>query len=340
MSQANNTLLIDANSIGYACQQATKLTCGGMETQAAYGMIKTVRELRMQYPTFTPMILWDGRAEWRFKLHPEYKSNRKDTPEKVAMKASYAKQKPYIESLLRHLGVRQLTAFGQEADDLAGYFVGKLSAVPGSKIGLITGDGDWKQLVRQNVWWKDPRDDARFIDHKNFYAKTGCLTPFSYLETKILTGDTSDCISGVGGIGEKGAPEFIAEFGSVRNFWRLCESGAFIPKLKAHKNLLGTCEFDQDEWMAQFMAPADEVDAKTLEKLQKKHKEAWPGQGRTIYKRNFQLMQLLRVPAPSKSDIKLDVGKFDKEAFASVCEELAFVSILRNLDEFTNHFTK
>lgn len=341
-----NTLLIDANSIGYASQQATKLNCGSMETQAAFGFIKTMRELRMQFPHYTPMVLWDGRAEWRFKLHPEYKSNRKDTPEKVQMKESYAKQKPFIELLLRHLGVRQLTAFKQEADDLGGYFVRKLSAVPGSKIGLITGDGDWKQLVRGPsptsgaVWWKDPRDDSRFIDHKNFYAKTGCLSPFAYLETKILTGDSSDCISGVGGIGETGAPEFIAEFGSVREFWRRCESGEFVPRLKAHKRLLGTCEFDQEQWVGQYPANDGSVDEKTYAKALKKHTDGWPGQGRSIYKRNFQLMQLLKVPPPAKTDIKLDVGKFDKEAFANVCEELAFVSILRNLDEFTAHFNK
>lgn len=340
-----DTLLIDANSIGYASQQATKLTCGGMETQAAFGFIKTMRELRMQFPSYTPMVLWDGRAEWRFKLHPEYKSNRRDTPEKVAMKESYAKQKPFIEQLLRHLGVRQLTAYKMEADDLAGYFVRQLSAKPGSRIGLITGDGDWMQLVRNatqttgSVWWKDPRDDSRYVDHKNFYAKTGCKSPFSYLETKILTGDTSDCISGVGGIGDKGAPEFIAEFGSVREFWRRCESGEFEPRLKAHKRLLGSCDLDLEGWMTQFEIPTG-TDEKTADKLRKKHADAWPGQGRSIYKRNFQLMQLLKVAPPAKTDIKLDLGKFDKEAFANVCEELAFVSILRNLDEFTAHFSK
>lgn len=297
----NKVLIVDGNAIGYAAQSATKLTCGGMETQAAYGCIKTLRELRQAYPAYSILWLWDGRAEWRFKLHPEYKSNRKDSPEKIAMKESYAKQKPYIEAMLRHLGVRQMIAFSAEADDMAGYFVGKLSTDPAAKIGLITGDRDWLQLVRKNVWWKDPRDDAKFIDHTNFYAKSGCKTPFAFLETKILMGDTSDCISGVGGIGEKGAPEFIAEFGSVRKFWQLCDSGEFKPRLKKHIGLASP-------------------------------------EGRVIYKRNFQLMQLLKVEAPPKSDLKVDAGKFDKEAFANVCEDLAFVSILKNLDEFTQRF--
>lgn len=333
------TLLIDANSIGYAAQQATKLSTGGMETQAAYGFVKGMRELKVQFRDFSPLVLWDGRAEWRFKLHPEYKSNRRDSPEKLAMKESYAKQKPYIERMLSALGITQMTAFTHEADDLAGYLVRKLSAVPGSKTGCITGDQDWLQFVRGGgeggeVFWHDHRDDARYVDHKNFYDKTGCRSPFAFLETKILKGDTSDCISGVGGIGEQGAPEFIAQFGSVRNFWQQCASGAFVPKYKAHRNLVGDCPLDIDQWMANYSG--DPADAKAL----KKHKDAWPGQGRLIYKRNFQLMQLLRVEPPAKKDMKIDAGKFDLEAFAACCEELAFVSILRNLTEFTKPFQR
>src|SRR5437762_9766451 len=164
---ATYTLLVDGNSLGYASQQATKLTCGGMETQAAFGIIKTLRTALMETPDYNPFVLWDGRAEWRFKLHPEYKNKRSDTPEKVAMKESYAKQKPFIERLLSTLGVRQMTAYKMEADDLAGYFVHKLSADPSNMVGLLSGDGDWVQLVRRNVWWKDPRDDAKFINANN-----------------------------------------------------------------------------------------------------------------------------------------------------------------------------
>jgi 5'-3' exonuclease len=298
---AQKVQLIDGNAVGYAAQQATRLSAGGLDTQAAYGMIKTLRELRRESPKHVPMCLWDGRAEWRFKLHPEYKSNRRDTPDKVAMKESYAKQKPYINRLLQHLGVRQVLAVDREADDLAGYFVGKLSQDPANEIELVTGDQDWLQLVRRNVSWKDPRSDAKFVDAKNFYDKTGCKSPFAFLETKILTGDTSDCISGVGGIGEKGAPEFIAEFGSVRNFWRMCDSGEFKPRLKKHINLASK-------------------------------------EGRALYKRNFQLMQLLAVAPPPKEQTQINAGKFDKDAFAAVCEELAFGSILRNLDEFVKPF--
>lgn len=332
------TNLVDANSIGYSAQGSTKLHSGGVETQAAYGFIRSMLGMRKTYPQFTPLVLWDGRAEWRFTLHPEYKSNRDSDPKKVAERDAYAAMRPYIKQMLRHLGVRQMTASTHEADDLAGYFVGKLGADPTHKILLSTGDQDWLQLVRRNVAWNDNRSDGKYIDHKNFYDKTGCLTPFAFLEAKILQGDTSDVIGGVGGIGEKGAPEFIAEFGSVRNFWQLCASGALVPKYKAHKSLWqGISPLTDEQHMAEFVAP-EGLDEKQLAKATKKHRDAWPGQGRLIYKRNFQLMQLLRVDPPRKENITMDVGHFDKDAFAAVCEELSFTSILRNLDEFTNRF--
>lgn len=297
----SKTLLIDANSIGRAAAHATKLTANGMETQAIFGFLKTMKVLRTRMTTYTPLVLWDGRAEWRYKLYPGYKGKRNSDPKKLAEKAAYDKQVPYIEQALRALGVRQLKVADMEADDLAGYFSRKLAADPNNKVGLITGDEDWRQLVRPNVWWRDMRDDSKFVDHKNFFDKTGCKSTFQFLESKILQGDTSDDIGGVGGLGEKGAPEFLAEFGTVRNFWQQVDSGAFVPRYVKHKNL----------------ASPD---------------------GRALYKRNFQLMQLFRVEAPKKELTKLDAGKFDIDAFAGICEELSFVSILKNLNEFTTLF--
>lgn len=336
---AKKILLVDGNSIGYAAQQATKLSYGGVETQAAFGILKTANDLRNQYKDFTIIFLWDDRAQWRYDLYPGYKAKRDETPEKVAMKESYAAQKPYIERILSSLGVRQMTATGYEADDLAGWLTVSLSADPSNTVGLISGDQDWMQLVRPNVFWRDMRDDAKYIDHKNFYERTGCKSPFAFLECKILHGDTSDTITGVGGIGEKGAPEFIAEFGSVREFWRRCDTGEFEPKLKAHKNLWkGTSEMTLEEHMALFPANDGSMDEKTYEKAAKKHRDAWIGQGRLIYKRNFQLMQLLRVKPPAKTAVRSNNGKFDKEEFMKVCGELGFMSVLRNIDAFTSKF--
>lgn len=294
-------LLIDANSIGYACQYGTKLSVGSQETQAVFGFIKVMRELRVTYPDYTPIVLWDGRATWRYDIHPDYKSNRNDDPKKVALKASYESQVPYIKDAIEALGIRQMRVKTHEADDMAGYLVGTLMQKPDTEIVLISGDGDWIQLVRPGVTWRDMRDDAKIVHIGNLFDKTGYKTPLAYLEGKCLMGDGSDVISGVGGIGEKGAPEFLAEFGSVRNFWNKCDAGEFTPKKKAHINL-------------------------------------YQGEGRKLFGRNLKLMQLIKVPKPDPVNVEVRKGQINKERFQEVCEELGFASILKQLDVFVNRF--
>lgn len=294
-------LLIDGNSIGYACHYATKLHSGGMETQAIFGFVKTMRELRVTYPDATPIVLWDGRAEWRFKLCPTYKSNRDNDPKKVAVKEAYSKQTPFIKDLIEPLGIRQMRVLTHEADDMAGYLVTELTKKPGNEIVLISGDQDWLQLVRPGVSWRDMRDDAKIVNHANFFDKTAFKTPLGFLDGKCLQGDGSDVISGVGGIGEKGAVDLIAAFGSVRNFWRLCADGTFKPTKKA---LISLNE----------------------------------GEGRALYRRNFQMMQLLRVDKPAPEAVEVRKGAFDKDKFHDLCAELAFSSITKNIDHFTKPF--
>jgi 5'-3' exonuclease len=329
-----HTHLIDANAWGYECQQGVVLRAGKLQTQAAFGMLKRLREVRMRWPHATQLVLWDGRAQWRYDLDPDYKSNRTSTPERIAMKEAYAEIKPYIEKMLATLGVRQITAYKHEADDLGGHFVRKLSADPTHHITLFTGDQDWLQLIRANVAWRDLRDDSRYVHAGNFYEFTGCRTPMEFLERKCLIGDTSDCISPAGGFGkDKGAPELIATWGSVRKFWQACDAGTYKPKTKAEKRLWqGESEFSKEQWAEGYQG--DLADAKAFQK----YMDTWPGQARMLFRRNFQLMQLLKVTPPLPQDLKVNVGKFDPDAFKSVCEELSFLSVTRNLDTFIQPF--
>ena len=295
------TIIIDGNSLGYAAHYATKLTAGELQTQAIFGFVKAIRELRVTRPDASLLVLWDGKASWRFNLLPEYKSNRDNDPKKVAIKEAYTQQTPYIKDALDYLGIRQMRALTHEADDMAGYLVPLLSQKPDTEIELISGDHDWIQLIRKNVIWRDHRDEAKVITMANLYDKTGYKSPLAFLEGKCLQGDSSDCISGVGGIGEKGAPDFLAEFGSVRNFWKKCDSGEYTPTRKA---------------LIKLASP----------------------EGRAIFGRNLRMMQLMKVQKPNKEDVELRPGKFDKEKFADLCGSLAFGSILKNLDVFTKPF--
>lgn len=290
-------LIIDGNSLGHAAHNATKLTVGEMQTQAIFGMVKSCKLLAENYAGWQQLVLWDGKAEWRKALHPDYKANRKAKDEKQeAHKEAYKAQSPFVRKALQLLGIRQMLVTSLEADDMAGILVKRAAG----NIVLVSGDRDWLQLVRPNVMWFDPIRDYK-VGHGNFTEFTGYFTPREFLEGKALMGDTSDNIPGVGGIGEKGAPEFMAQFKSVDNFFKQVDDGTFVPKKKAHQNL------------------ATE-------------------EGRAAFARNLRLMNLLEVPNPVKEDMQVIPATYNEANFRLLCEKLAFMSILRDFDNFMTPF--
>ena len=290
-------ILVDGNSRGHAHHNSAILsTPSGFQTQAIFGFIKEMRNLKSSYPDRRLIVLWDGRAQWRFDIYPGYKENRvAKTPAEEAEGYHYRNQTPIIRSLLQALNIEQKLNVALEADDLAGYLAPKLEKF--GPVLLVTGDGDWKQLVSPQVTWHDPRKSGITVDHSNFFEMTGYKTPANFLVGKAMMGDSSDCITGVGGFGEKKAPLFVAEFGDLPSFIRMVKNKQFTPKLKMHKDLL------------------------SIDAVQR-------------YIRNVKLMDLTSVPVPDPADAFSLTSEYDEEKFRSTLQELGFVSILKDIQNF------
>lgn len=290
-------VITDGNSVGHAQHNGTKLTVGNLQTQAIFGMVKAVRGYIESYNDWSQLVLWDGRADWRFELLPEYKGKRNPKDEKqLAHKEAYTTQVAFIRKALQLLGIRQMFVTSLEADDMAGVIVRRSNG----PVVLVSGDRDWLQLVNANTVWFDPIRNYK-VGLGNFSEFTGYFSPREFLEGKALMGDGSDNIPGVGGIGEKGAPEFMAQFRSVSNFFEQCDSGVFVPKKVAHQNL------------------------------------AKP-EGRKLFERNLKLMNLLDAPDPIKQDVRVVTPTYSEDLFRAMCEKLAFMSILRDFDRFMEPF--
>jgi 5'-3' exonuclease len=300
-------LLIDGNSVGHANHNTTVLTTPkGFQTQAVYGFLRTLRLLLEDRAGVVPVVLWDGRAQFRFDLFPDYKGKREEKvdPKDEARRVAYQAQVPFIQMLARLLGVGQIVHEALEADDLAGS-LSHAYAQRGDTVTLVSGDKDWLQLVGEKVDWLDPIYDRNpkreVVNLANFFLSTGYYNPKTFLEGKVLRGDSSDCIPGVGGIGEKGAPEFLAAFGSIRGFYDQVASGAFKPKKKAHLRLLTP-------------------------------------EGRSNVARNLKLMRLDPQRAIPNEGLNFTTGDYDEDKFITLCGHLAFASILNDLNNFLRPF--
>ncbi len=311
-----NYLLVDGNSLGYYHQQSDKLHNGEMEVQAVFGFVKNVR----RYASILharPMILWDGFSDKRRDYYPEYKANRDEDPEMKKMKEGFAVQKPYILKMMAALGVNQLIAKDAEADDLAGMLVGRLAPQPTvDHIYLLTGDGDWLQLVREKVSWVSLREDAKQkqVNFEQFPELIGLPTPRAFLEAKALQGDTSDNIKGVGGIGDGGAKELLHEWGSVAAMVRGINDGSIVINKGRYKtafNKLAKNAFNE------------KTGCRMLE----------------AFKRNMTLMNLIDTKFPP-SEIEKIKGARDLKAFELLCHELNFRSFLEDLDVFVLPFER
>lgn len=303
-------LLVDGNSIAHANHNATPLTVGDFQVQAIFGFLRSIHAMLEKTPGDKEVIvLWDGRAQWRIDLYPEYKGNRAPMDAKQeAHKAAFKKQTPFIEKALDFLGIKQFRSPLLEADDLAGYFSRALSA-QGHQVTLVSGDRDWITCVDKNVTWFDPIRDRK-VDLDNLLEFTGYFTTDAYVQGKALMGDTSDNIKGVTGLGEKGAAKFLAEHGDVREFFRRIDAGEYTPKKRASK----TATSPHPE---EFLASPE---------------------GRAIFERNVKLMDLRQSRRPEKGEVIINQGHPDPERFLLICERLAFASILNKRHQFLATF--
>ena len=129
------------------------------------------------------------------------------------MPPDLAEQIPWVHEACEALGVPILTYERFEADDVIGTLATS-AAGAGFDVAIVTGDKDFFQLVRDGIKVYNPRDDGAWFDADGVKEKFG-VAPSQVVDVLALMGDSIDNIKGVPGIGEKGARDLIAAYGSL-----------------------------------------------------------------------------------------------------------------------------
>ena len=217
-------LVLDGNSILNRAYYGIKIltTKDGYYTNAIYGFLTTFRRLLDESSPDAVAVAFDLKAPtFRHKAYDGYKANRKGMPEELAQ------QLQPLKDLLSALGFRIVTCGGYEADDILGTLAKKCTD-QGYECMIATGDRDSLQLVSPTVTvriaaTKFGKPEVTLYDEAKIMEVYG-VKPKQLIDIKAIQGDTSDCIPGVPGIGEKGAKDLITRFCSLDNIYQNIET--------------------------------------------------------------------------------------------------------------------
>jgi DNA polymerase-1 len=210
--------LIDGSSQMYRAYHAPVRTAEGgflrnaqgRPTNAVYIFVTMLRKLlNEQHPEYIAASFDLPGRTFRDDLVPDYKANRAPMPDELA------EQIPMVHAACEALGVPILTSERFEADDVIGTLTEKAAAA-GFDVVIVTGDKDFFQLVRPGIQVYNPKEEGTWYDAAGVKEKFG-VEPGQVVDVLALMGDTIDNIKGVPGIGDKGARELIAQYGTLEN---------------------------------------------------------------------------------------------------------------------------
>jgi DNA polymerase I len=206
-------VVIDGYSLLYRAFFATRFlsTSDGRPTNALFGFVSMLFLLIEKIQPQAIVVALDAPGKtFRHAEYAEYKGTRKETADELRVQLVYARE------LISALGIPTFELLGYEADDIVGT-ISRQAEENGYDTTVVTGDLDSLQLVDDCVSVLTPKigmTDTMTYGPREVVERYG-FGPEFVPDFKALKGDASDNIPGVPGIGDKGAAELIAAFGTI-----------------------------------------------------------------------------------------------------------------------------
>ncbi len=308
-------LLVDGHSLAFRSFYAfAKGGDGGLSTKAGvptsvtYGFLKALLDhCRGLTPQGVVIAFDTAEPTFRHEADAAYKAHRDEAPE------HFFEDLGNLQRILAEaLDLSLCQAPGYEADDVLGTLANRAADL-GWRVRILSGDRDLFQLV------DDDRDIAVLYMGGGPYAKNNGpveirragviaklgVPPEDVVDLKALTGDSSDNIPGVKGVGPKTAINLLQENGSLEGIYAALEA---LEGPKAAKGALKGA---------------------IREKLATDRENAF---------RSRMLAEiLLDIPLPSEP--RLELGAVNSETLAGNLEALELFSLVRQVATFTRLFS-
>ena len=186
----------------------------GKNISAVYGFFKFLFSLFEQRRPDAFAAVFDSKGKtFRHEMYDAYKATRQKTPEDLIA------QVPVVEEILQALKVPLLRAEGYEADDVIATLA-RWSRREDRECYVVSGDKDLLQLVGGSVKALRPQEGFGFreLDSAGVETEWG-VGPERILDYLSLTGDASDNVPGVRGIGDKTALKLLSQFRTLDDIY-------------------------------------------------------------------------------------------------------------------------
>ncbi len=186
----------------------------GKNVSAAYGFFRFLFSLFEQRKPKAFAAVFDPKGKtFRHQMYEAYKATRQKTPEDLI------EQVPLVEEILGALKIPSLRREGYEADDIIATLAVSCREA-GRECYVISGDKDLLQLVGGSVKALRPQEGFGFreMDGQAVKEEWG-VGPERILDFLSLTGDASDNVPGVRGIGDKTALKLLSSYENLEDIY-------------------------------------------------------------------------------------------------------------------------
>jgi len=226
------------------------LNVNGEHVGGIIGFLKGLSTLCRMLNPHEIGVVWEGGGSSRRRaLYKNYKKNKKPPKlnrfyeENFDSDSNRINQVAFLTKVLKNLPIKQYYVPDCEADDVIGY-IAQYSYVD-KKVIIVSNDKDYYQLVCDRIYvWSANR--KKIIKEADVIEFTG-IHPKNFCIAKAITGDLSDNIDGVSGIGFKSLSKRLnllkeSKEAELELLFNQCEESSKNSKVQFYKKIVNNKE--------------------------------------------------------------------------------------------------
>lgn len=233
------------------------------------GFLKSLASEIKSFGATRCVVVFDGKggSYRRRRLYPQYKANRKvrkslnrfnEFKDLVDEQQSMQQQLGRLFQYLNTLPVYVVSIDNIEADDSIAYLTRTVFKQFGSQIRIVSTDRDFLQLVNEGVEVWSPVKKKLYT--KDSLAQEFGIHPSNYILYRAMTGDSSDNIPGIKGLGLKSVIKYVNILDrpvTLDQLIQYCEQQSEVSKYKIYKTIAENKELLQLNYALMQLSDVD-----------------------------------------------------------------------------------